>query len=156
MLAPGDARRMAKIAGVAGCASALACGASWFASRRAAESLDPEIRSRCPEAAAAYPALCAELTKLARLGQTERFREILALVGAIARIDRDDRRGGEYKIARRAVELRARMRAMVEATAGWESERLFADKRVALEDALPAIHEELEAIVHNKMLRSKH
>ena len=110
--------------------------------------LHPEV-SRYRDAVAAQPSLCAEVGQLAKLGQDERFRDIVRLVADVIALATHPAPGNEFKIARASNEISCRLREIVDETRAWESDDLFNEQRIAREDTVPTVERQLESMLHN-------
>lgn len=135
-----------------GAAYAIKCGTQSLVSSLCARSPHP-IVEEYPEVVRRYPSLSLEVSQLANLEQEGRLRSIMELLREMVTLDRERRRGNEFKMARLWATLQASFRRIVEDTRGWESDHLFNEKRIALEDTIPTLDRQLENIVHNYITR---
>lgn len=135
-----------------GAAYAIKCGTQSLMGSLCARS-PHSIVVEYPEVVKRYPSLSLEVSQLANLEQEGRFRSIMELLKEMVFLDRERRRGNEFKMARLWSTLQASFHHIVEDTRGWESDRLFNEKRIAVEDTIPTLDRQLENIVHNYIIR---
>ena len=111
------------------------------------------ILEEFPTLKESYPSLAIEISQLGELGQDGKFRAILRILEDIVVLDKEERKGNEFKIARLIGRLEAGIAQIADNTQAWKSDSLFNEKRIAQQDTIPTVKRQVENILHNFITR---
>lgn len=137
-----------KLAVTLGIASAIKYGMGHITKSRPCHEIVDEFQ----KVKNAYPSLCIEISQIGKLEQDSKFRNIMRTLERIVDSEKEEQKGTEFKIARLIGILEADLNDIVNETQAWKSDRLFNEKRIAIEDTVPTVRSQVENILHNHIL----
>ena len=113
--------------------------------------VDPLVREY-PRLCERYPHVAAELSHFVALRRDDRLRDVCRFIDEMARADAERRPSSQWAMSRLCGKADKALTVLLSEVETWTSDDLFYHKQFVEEDCVPALHDLMEAIVHNHLL----